>query len=216
MLSASLSRPRGVKRRLPVIGLTGGVGSGKSIVAGHFASWGGVIVNGDQIGHQIISSSATVRRQLARTFGADILRGERVRRDVLAARAFADDDSVLKLNAIVHPPLIRQLNREVRRARQRTDKAAVIIDAALLAEWGIGRIEWNYLVGIWAPRRLRVRWLKGRGWSEADIRARMRRQMPWSQRRTLVDCVVKNDATLTLLERRARHCWQKMLSFSTA
>ena len=199
-------------RRLPVIGLTGGVGSGKSIVAAHFERWGGIIVSGDRIGHDVLTGSADVRRRLARAFGKDVLRGERVRRDLLAARAFADDESILRLNAIVHPPLIRQLNREVRQARRRRDATAVVIDAALLAEWGIGKIEWDYLVGIWAPRRLRLRWLKRRGWSEADIRARMRRQMTWTERRKLVDCVVKNDGALTLLERRARHCWQKVVS----
>jgi len=199
-------------RAIPVIGITGGVGSGKSLVTQHFRRWGAAVVSGDDIGRDVLNTSASVRRQLAKTFGSDILRGDRIVRSRLATRAFRDDDSILKLNAIVHPPLIRELNLQVARARRSRTHAAVVIDAALLAEWGIGKIEWDILIGVWAPRRLRVQWLRQRGWTDEDIRSRMRRQMPWTQRRKLVDCVVKNDDTLTMLERRARHCWQKVLS----
>jgi len=208
------SHPRSRSRTglLPVIGLTGGVGTGKSIVAACFKRWGGVVISGDRIGHDVLSRSESVRRKLAHAFGDDIIRSGKVQRGVLAERAFVDDKSIRRLNAIIHPLLIRQLNEAVGAARRSRRFKAVVIDAALLAEWGVGRIKWDYLVGIWAPRHRRLGWLRKRGWADAEIRARMRRQMPWVRRRRMVDCIVKNDGSLSALERRARHCWEKMLS----
>ncbi|GAB4320293.1 MAG: dephospho-CoA kinase [Candidatus Zixiibacteriota bacterium] len=195
----------------PVIGVTGGVGSGKTLVSQHFTAWGAAFVSGDEIGRQVLDRSATVRRQLVREFGTDIVDGDRVRRDRLAERAFANNDTVLRLNSIVHPPLIRELNKQVSAARRSGRYPAVVIDAALLAEWGQGLIHWDALVAVWAPMRLRMEWLRKRGWSDRDIRARIRRQMPWTERRRLADCIVKNDSTLTVLKRRARHCWEKIV-----
>ncbi len=197
---------------IPVIGVTGGVGSGKTLVAQYFASWGAALVSGDEIGRLVLDHSPTVRRRLAKVFGPDILKGDQVRRDILAERAFANNDSVLKLNSIVHPPLIRELNKQVAHLRRAGEYPAVVIDAALLAEWGGARIHWDALVAVWAPMRLRMKWMRKRGWSDREIRARIRRQMPWTERRKLADFIVKNDSSLTVLKRRARHCWGKIVS----
>ncbi|MBD3298622.1 MAG: dephospho-CoA kinase [candidate division Zixibacteria bacterium] len=197
---------------VPVIGVTGGVGSGKTLVAQHFVSWGAALVSGDEIGRCVLDHSSTVRRRLARAFGSDILNGDQVRRDILADRAFASNDSILALNSIVHPPLIRELNKQVARLCRSGAHPAVVIDAALLAEWGVGRIHWDALVAVWAPQRLRMKWMRKRGWSDREIRARIRRQMPWTERRKLADFIVKNDSSLSVLKRRARHCWEKIVS----
>jgi dephospho-CoA kinase len=199
-------------RLLPVIGITGPIGAGKSAVAAKFVRYGGILVSGDEIGKLVVDRSSRLRRQLARTFGDDILNGERLRRGRLAQRAFASPDAAKRLNAIVHPPLIKELNRQVRQARRRKDRHAVVIDAALLPEWGCEKVPWDVLVGVWAPMKLRQRRLRARGWTDAQIRARARCQMSWTARRALVDYTVKNDADLSLLEQRARCCWDKILS----
>ncbi len=200
------------RQRRPVIGVTGGVGAGKSTVAALFEKWGGLLISGDEIGRQVVDRSILLRRRLARVFGDDILEGGILRRSILAQRAFANPEAAGKLNGLVHPLLLRELNRQIETARRSPRHRAVIVDAALLPEWGKARIPWDYLVGVWAPRTQRYKRLRQRGWSDEEIESRMREQMPWSQRRLVVDRVVKNDGSIDQLERRARFCWRNIVS----
>lgn len=176
--------------------------------------WGGLLVSGDDVGKLVVDRSRRLRRELARAFGEDILRGERLRRSLLAQRAFAGPSESATLNQIVHPPLLRELNRQIHRARRSTGRVAVVVDAALLAEWGPERVYWDALIGVWAPFALRRRRLRRSGWSDRQISGRARSQMSWTARRAMLNYVVKNDADLSQLERRARLCWQKVLSFT--
>jgi|CXWL01.1.fsa_nt_gi dephospho-CoA kinase len=194
----------------PVIGVTGSIGSGKSAVAALFSEWGAAVISADQIGRDAIESSATLRRRLAASFGRDILASGILDRALLARRAFALPESVLRLNQMVHPPLIRALNQRVDELR-RSRPVAVVIDAALLVEWGAGRIHWDRLIGVWAPRRLRYQRLRTRGVTEAQIVAFEQAQAPWTVKRALCDFIVKNDASRRELRSRARHCWEKLL-----
>ncbi len=205
----SFSSIRGYK---PVIGVTGAIGSGKSTVALCFAKWGAMTISGDEIGHAVLSDSPPVRKQLIRAFGADIVVDGRIDRTLLAHRAFVRPSSVLRLNRIVHPALIRRINQEARAGSRKPSVRAVVIDAALLVEWGIGRIHWDYLVGVEAPYDQRIGRLRSRGMTVAQIRRFSAAQMPWQKKRTYCDFIVKNDASLTILRRRARLCWDKMLS----
>jgi dephospho-CoA kinase len=181
-------------------------------VAEFFRKWGALVISGDAIGHEVVEISLTVRKRLTAEFGKDIIVRGKVRRDRLAASAFASPEALLALNRIVHPRLIRELNSRVARARRSERHKAVVIDAALLAEWGVGRIHWDYLVGVWAPLEIRRARLRIRGLTDTQFHQRARQQMPWSQRRKLVDCVVKNDSTLSVLQGRARLCWTNLLS----
>lgn len=206
--------PRNSRKRLPIIGVTGGVGTGKSLVASLFVRWGGLLISGDEIGKRVVDQSVGLRRRLVGAFGPDILKGGRIQRSVLAEKAFATRESAELLNRLVHPLLLRELNREIDRAARSPGRRAVIVDAALLAEWGRRRVHWDCLVGVWAPLALRKEWLRKRGWTDDQIRGRMRGQLTWRERREIVDCVVKNDGSLAMLERRARLCWEKVLSYN--
>jgi dephospho-CoA kinase len=197
---------------LPVIGVTGAAGTGKSRVASLFERWGAILVSGDEMGRIVVGRSARLRRQLATAFGSDIIRRGHLNRALLAERAFATPEQTERLNRLVHPALLKELNRRVAKARHSREHEAVVIDAALLAEWGPARVRWDVLVGVWAPMRLRRRRMRKRGWSDSEVAARARTQMSWTQRRAMVDYVVKNDGTLAQLERRARLCWKKILS----
>lgn len=203
---------RSAGRRVPVIGITGGVGAGKSQVAELFVRWGGVLVSGDDIGKLVVDRSAPLRRKLVRAFGADILRAGRVHRPRLASKAFASRQATTLLNQLVHPYLLRELNRQIARASSVKGCRAVVVDAALLAEWGRKRVRWDHLVGVWASVAERTKRLKRRGWNPQEIKGRMRGQMSWNARRRMADYVVKNDGSLATLERRARFCWGKIIS----
>lgn len=201
-----------ISRYKPVIGVTGAIGSGKSTVAGCFAKWGGVTISGDKIGHAVLTDSMPVRKQLIQTFGSDIVVDGKIDRTVLAHRAFVRPSNVLRLNSIVHPALIRRINQEVRANSRKQSVRAVVIDAALLVEWGMGRIHWDYLVGVEAPYDLRMGRLRARGMTVSQIRRFSAAQMSWHKKRRYCDFIVKNDTSLTILRRRARFCWDKILS----
>ena len=176
-----------------------------------FASWGGVVLSGDEIGHRVVDRSPQIRRRLANAFGEDIMRSGRVDRALLVRRAFASSEMTLRLNRIVHPALVRELNRQVARAKDAPRAKAVVIDAALLVEWGLGRIHWDRLVGVSAPYSLRVKRLRARGLTPSQIRRFSRAQMPWNLKRAYCDAIVKNDSSLAILRRQARLCWGKLL-----
>lgn len=195
-----------------MIGVTGGAGAGKSLVASLFVRWGGALVSGDETGKRVVDRSAAIRRRLANEFGAGVLVKGRIQRSVLAAKAFESQEATALLNRIVHPHLLRELNREIDRTARQTRYDAVVVDAALLAEWGRRRVHWDYLVGVWAPLALRKERLRKRGWTDDQIRGRMRGQLPWTVRRQMADCVVKNDRSLAMLEHRARLCWENIIS----
>lgn len=202
--------------RIPVVGVVGPIGAGKSELAALFAEWaeGGPVISGDDIGREVIDRSAALRRRLAQEFGSDILTAETIDRRLLASRAFADRRAITRLNVIVHPPLVRVLKRRIREGRKRRRARAVVVDAALLVEWGHESIGWDVLVGVWAPEALRMARLKARGWTRAESRRRASGQIPWIRKRLLCDCVVVNDGSRPVLRRRARLCWQKAVPSS--
>jgi dephospho-CoA kinase len=181
-------------------------------VASLFVRWGGALVSGDETGKRVVDRSAELRRRLASEFGADVLINGRIQRSVLAAKAFESRESTECLNRIIHPHLLRELNREIDHAARLSQHEAVVVDAALLAEWGRKRVHWDYLVGVWAPLALRKERLRRRGWTDDQIMGRMRGQLPWTVRRQMADCVVKNDKSLAMLEHRARLCWENIIS----
>jgi dephospho-CoA kinase len=201
-----------VKAQIPVIGVTGAIGSGKSSVARLFAAWGAITISGDEVGHHVIATSRPIQKKLSAAFGQEIFTNGALDRVLLARRAFASPSGVLKLNRIVHPELIRQINRAIRDGARHRSVRAVVVDAALLVEWGLGKIDWDYLVGVSAPYDVRIRRLRARGLTLAQIRRFSAAQMPWQTKQTYCDFTVKNDASMPILRRRARLCWDKMLS----
>jgi dephospho-CoA kinase len=200
------------RSRIPIIGVTGAIGSGKSSLTRLFSDWGAATISGDEIGHQVIANSVRIRASLSKAFGSDIVTAGGIDRALLARRVFASPKDVLTLNKIVHPMLIRDMKRAIRNALRNAATRAVVIDAALLVEWGIGKIHWDYLIGVEAPYGMRIRRLRARGLTTGQIRRFSAAQMSWRQKRMYCDFIVKNDASMAILRKRARLCWDKLLS----
>lgn len=177
-----------------------------------FSDWGAVTVSGDEIGHSLLVSSQTIRRRLIAAFGVDLIESGTINRALLARRAFASSAKTLTLNRIIHPALIRGMKEAIRTNAKTGAARAIVIDAALLVEWGMGAIHWDYLVGVSAPYGIRVNRLRLRGLTLTQIRQFSSAQMPWREKRSYCDFIVKNDASRSILRRRARLCWEKMLS----
>jgi len=201
--------PRGPRRRratrdgLVVVGLTGGFGAGKSTVARALAAAGARVVDADRMGHAVLEE-AGVRRELAAAFGADVLGADGgVRRDELGRRAFATPEALARLNAVVHPRLLSRLRDEIESLAAEGYRGLVVLDAALLVEWDLG--AWcDVVVAVTAPLEARRRRAQtALGLSDADVEARLARQLPEEERVRYADRVLVNDGSEEDLAERA-------------
>ena len=187
-----------------VVGLIGGIGSGKSQVAEEFARHGARIVSGDVAGHQALKQPQ-IKEQIVRRWGPDILdeNGE-VRRRRLGAIVFADPAQRQALEEIVHPWIKERIRAEVEAARRDPGVPLVVLDAAIMLEAGWHGVC-DRLVYVDAPREARLRRVAGqRGWSAPEVEAREGAQMPLTDKAARADHVLDNSASLEHLGRQVR------------
>ncbi len=184
-----------------IIGITGGIGSGKSTVAEMLVKKGAVVVNADEIGHEALLDPE-VRRELAQAFGREILDGNgEVNRPRLAGRVFGRPEAVARLNAITHPRISLRVKAAIAGYRERGEKL-VVVDAPLLVEVG-----WTALVDeVWvtvAPTEIIRRRVRERsGLAEAEIAARISAQLDDAARRRHVDVVLDTARPLAEVEKQ--------------
>jgi dephospho-CoA kinase len=184
------------------IGLTGNVASGKTTVADRWRERGALVIDADRLGHEVLRDDLAARAALVEAFGQGVLAPDgAVDRRALGERAFADPEATGRLNAIVHPPLLAQLDLELARARA-TGREIAVIDAALVFEFGIeAAMDLNVLVT--ASREVRAERLRARGLDEARIERIMASQMPDAEKAAACDFVIENDGSIEDLRTRA-------------
>ncbi|NQU74803.1 MAG: dephospho-CoA kinase [Planctomycetes bacterium] len=192
----------------PVVGLVGGVGSGKSLVAKILQELGCVRIDADEVGHMLLACPEIARAVIGQ-FGPDIVApGGAIDRALLAERVFADSGSLSRLNEIIHGPLRAELARrieELRRAR-----AVIVLDAALLLETDWHRLC-DILVYVDAPadqRRRRV--AESRGWSSAELARRENFQKSLDKKREKSDYIVGNNSSVSHLREQVRLLYQRL------
>ena len=191
-----------------VVGLTGGIGSGKSTVSAALAKRGAVIVDADAIAKELQRAGQPVFLKMVERYGADIVGADgELDRAKVAGIVFNDADALKDLNAIVHPALNAEMRRRIR-AEQDTDRV-VIVDVALMAEnngrkrFGVGAV-----IVVDTPTEVAVeRLVRFRGLAEADARARMSRQASREDRLKIADRVVDNGGDLAHLEAQLDDLW---------
>jgi dephospho-CoA kinase len=195
-----------------VIGLTGGIGTGKTEVSRILADLGAEIINADALGHQAYEPQTETWRQVVEAFGEDLLSetGE-VDRRKLGPIVFADERALKRLNAIVHPR-IRQMIVERIDDLGAKDLGAVVVEAALFIEAG-----WTPLADeMWvtsAPEETVIKRLRARtGLDENAIRARIDSQMPQQERLKHADVIVENDGSLDALRGRVKRLWYERVT----
>lgn len=178
-------------RRVIVVGLTGGIGAGKSTFAALLADRGAEVVDVDAIGRETIAPGTPGAAEVESRFGTSD------RRD-LARIVFADAEARRALEAISWPRIEEELRRRV--ATSTAD--VVVLDMAVLPQ-GLGAGIYGPVVTVEAPDEVRVARLVARGMDEGDARARMRAQTGEDERRAIADLVVTNDGSLDALAREA-------------
>ena len=191
------------------IGLTGGIGAGKSALSATFAQCGAIIVDGDVIAREVVEPGTEGLASLVEAFGKDILLPDgSLDRPALAAKAFRDDAARGVLNGIVHP-LVGRRRSEIIAAV--SEDAVVVEDIPLLVESGMAPL-FPLVVVVHADVEVRVRRLvEQRGMSEEDTRARIAAQADDEQRRAVADVWLDNSGSPRELERRARDVWHNRI-----
>jgi dephospho-CoA kinase len=187
------------------IGLTGGIGSGKSTVSRLLAERGAVIVDADAIAREVVAAGTPGLAAVVEAFGGGVLTpsGD-LDRPALAAVVFSDADARRRLDAIVHP-LVRQCAAEVERA---AGEAVVVHDVPLLVETGQAA-AYDLVLVVEADEGARVTRLIERGLSGDDARARIAAQASDDQRRAVADVVLDNRGTRDDLESQVDRFWRE-------
>lgn len=195
-----------------LVGLTGGIGSGKSTASKMLAARGAVIIDADAITHEVQRPGMPVLSELAEAFGSDILDSDgALIRPLLAQRAFADTESLQKLNQIVHPAVQKEMLARMD-AQKGTDNI-VILDVPLLVE--NPRSDLSGVCVIDCPLDLAVeRLVEQRNMNADDARARMSKQATREERRAAADFLIENSGDLAFLEEQVDRAWEWMQSLS--
>jgi dephospho-CoA kinase len=190
-----------------MVGLTGGIGAGKSTVAAMLAARGAIVVDADAIARQVVEPGQPTLAALVERFGADVLAPDgSLDRPALAAKAFVDDESRAALEAITHPAIGAEFLRQVAEA---PDDAIVVHDVPLLVE--AKRAEgYAAVIVVEAPREVRIARLAERGITPTDAEARMAAQASDEDRRAVATWVIDNAGDLAALERQVDEVWRAL------
>ena len=199
-----------------VVGLTGGIATGKSTVAAMFAARGAAIVDADRIARALQEPGQRCYRQIAEAFGAEVLdRAGRIDRPRLAARVFADAPARQRLEAIMHPA-IREVCEEEIRTAEAMGKTVCIVDAALILETG-RRERFHKIVVIAAPEDVQVdRLTRTRGMTQAEARQRLASQWSTAAKAALADFVIDNGSDLASTEAQVNRIYSALESAPAA
>lgn len=192
------------------IGVTGGIGSGKSTVCDLFREWGADYVDADRVGHAVLED-LSVQAALVKAFGENIRNPDgTLNRRSLGKRAFANEVSQTKLTNIVWPKIGNRL--EIIAAESRSKGSAIlVIEASLLLEKGDPCRLYEAVVVVTAGENVRVERATARlGITEDEVRNRMRHQMSEEEKIERADHVIVNDGSLVVLERQARSLWLEL------
>lgn len=190
-----------------LVGLTGGIGSGKSTVAAMLVARGAAVVDADQIARDVVAPETPAFRRVVERFGCEVVAPDgTLDRARLAGVVFADDRARDDLNAIVHPEVMRVIEARVEELKA-TD-SVVVLDVPLLVEVG-GAGGLDLVVVVEAREETRVeRLARDRGMTSEDVRARIAAQASSRERRALADVVIENDAGEDELRASVDELWE--------
>jgi len=190
-----------------VVGLTGGIGSGKSTVSGLLARRGAVIIDADLISREVVEPGGPAYAGIVERFGRDALAEDgTLDRPKLAALVFNDESARRDLNALTHPAVNAVMAQ--RALEQAATDNVVVLDIPLLAEGGRDRYGLAGIIVVDTPVEVAVaRLVEQRGFTEADARARIAAQVTREQRRAIADVVVDNSGGLDALVAEIDRVW---------
>jgi dephospho-CoA kinase len=193
-----------------VIGLTGGIGSGKSTVSRFLAELGAVIIDADKIGHEVYRPDTDTWRKLVKTFGRGILAADNtIDRKKLGAIVFSNEEELKRLNAIVHPQITEIIKKQIDDYR-RKDAKVIVLDAPVLLEAHANNLTDEVWVVVADDDNVIKRAVARTGLREEQIRDRIRAQMSKTERIKNAQVIIYNDGTPEDLRGKIKKLWEQI------
>jgi dephospho-CoA kinase len=195
------------------VGLTGGLASGKSTVAGFFRELGAFHVDADRIAHELLAPGGRAEAEVVARFGRGIVgAGGAIDRKALAAIVFADPHALADLNALVHPKVREEIDRRIATQASAAAGAAVaLVDAALLVETGMDRDLDALVVVSCRPATQVARAVARGGLTEDEAQRRVAAQAPLAEKLAAADFVIDNGGSADETRRQVRAVWDDLL-----
>ncbi|HOV42752.1 MAG TPA: dephospho-CoA kinase [Syntrophothermus lipocalidus] len=180
-----------------VIGLTGGIASGKSTVSYILKSLGAVIIDADKVARKVVEPGQPAWQDIVKEFGQQVLNEDMtINREVLGKLVFSDQSLLAKLNRITHPRVIEYFREELARMARENPEAVVVLDVPLLFESGMYRLADEIWV-VWANEKVQLeRLMEREGFTPEEAWQRIRAQMPLEEKARRADRVINNSGTL--------------------
>ena len=191
-----------------VIGLTGGIGSGKSTVAAMLAELGADVIDTDKVGHDVYRPGTDGFGRVTEAFGRDILAADgTIDRSALAAKVFADPDALRRLNGIVHPLIGLAVRDWLQRVQGEPRTTPIVVEAPILMEAG-----WQFFDEVWVvivePETAIARVTASRPMTPEEVRSRIAAQMSNAERIRRAQRVIRNDGDLRALRSEVEAAWR--------
>lgn len=196
-----------------VIGLTGGIASGKSTVSRHLAKLGAIILDADQIAREIVAPGKPALQEIVKEFGEEVLLPDgSLDRARLGKLVFADKVKRDSLNQITHPKIFAEIRERIAKLRERYDclHRVVVIDAPLLIEAGfVPLVESVWLVAVDEETQIK-RLMERDGYSRPEAEARLKSQLPLEQKLVYADHIIQNTGTVEATIARVNELWNRL------
>ncbi len=194
-----------------LVGVTGGIASGKSVVAARFAEHGAVVVDADAIAREVVEPGTPALARIAEEFGSALIGDDgSLDRQALGAIVFADPAKLAILNGITHPAVLELSQRRFAEAAAADPDAVVVYDVPLLSE-ARSKAEFDVVVVVSAPEEIRIeRMVSRRGMSREEAERRIRSQVSDEDRRALADYIIESGGTLDETLAQADDVWAEL------
>jgi dephospho-CoA kinase len=194
-----------------VIGLTGGIATGKSMVSAILENAGTVIIDADQIARKVVKKNLPAYRQIVDTVGESVLLpNKEINRTALGNIIFNDPRKKQLLNTIVHPHVREETNRQLKQIKKNNPNALVILDIPLLFEADMHK-DLAEVIVVYAPEHIQIKRLMERDHiSQEDALARIRSQMPIEEKKRLATMVIDNSGTLEHTRKQTLEIFQRL------
>jgi dephospho-CoA kinase len=193
------------------VGLTGGLACGKSFVGEALASFGCLLIRADELGHEVLAPGGEAYSAVLDEFGSELVAADgQIDRRVLAARVFGNPAALARLNALVHPPVVRREEAMIAEFAKHEPHGIAVVEGAILIETGsYKRFDRLILVTCSEEQQL-ARAMHRDGVSEAEVRARLTAQMPLAEKRKYADFVIDSSGAKEETLRQTRAVYDEL------
>lgn len=194
------------------VGLTGGIASGKSTVSKIFASFGAKVLDADEVAREVLLPGQPAWTKLRRAFGQEFFHPDgTVKRKQLRKLVFADPEKRSQLNAIVHPEVMKEINRRSEILSSSVQTGVLLVDVPLLLEVGVAN-RFDKVVVVYVSKSVQINRLQQRdGISEEEAKQALKAQMALSKKVEQADYVIDNSGTLEETQAQVQRVWQELL-----